>query len=287
MHIERKYILGVKVDFGYSFYTAVSSIKFYLEQNKKCHVCTTNPEFIMDAQNDPIFKDIINNSDFSFPDGIGVLYAEKYLDSIKNIEKRNLYQLEMFFQGLKIFFNALCIKNYLKPRIDGVTLTYQLLEMCEKEGRSVFLLGGKSIKDPSKNISELTALELLKKYPQLKIIGFASHFSSNEVDDNATVNHINTCSKEKLIDIVFVAYGHGKQEKWIERNKEKINATCFVGIGGTFNYISKDELATPLFMKNLNLEWLYRLLTQQWRLKRILKAFPLFPLKLYLDTIKR
>ncbi len=73
------------------------------------------------------------------------------------------------------------------------------------------------------------------------------------------------------IDIMFVAFGHKKQEKWMQKNLPKLNTRLMVGVGGAFDYLSGSVPRAPLLMRNLGLEWLFRISIQPWRIKRFWK----------------
>lgn len=70
------------------------------------------------------------------------------------------------------------------------------------------------------------------------------------------------------IDILFVAFGAPKQEMWISKNLNKIPVKIAIGVGGAFDYISGKTLRAPGFIRNIGLEWLFRLIAQPWRIKR-------------------
>lgn len=70
------------------------------------------------------------------------------------------------------------------------------------------------------------------------------------------------------IDILFVAFGAPKQEFWISENLEKLPVKIAVGVGGAFDYISGKTPRAPGFIRNIGLEWLFRLIVQPWRIKR-------------------
>ncbi len=78
------------------------------------------------------------------------------------------------------------------------------------------------------------------------------------------LNKINEIKPELL----FVALGHGKQEKWIAKNLPKLNVKLAMGVGGALDQIAKPWLRAPVFLRSLGLEWFYRLIVQPWRLKR-------------------
>ena len=69
-------------------------------------------------------------------------------------------------------------------------------------------------------------------------------------------------------DLLFVALGHGKQERWIAKNLPKLNVKVAMGVGGALDQIAKPWLRAPKFLRTLGLEWLYRLILQPWRIRR-------------------
>ena len=72
---------------------------------------------------------------------------------------------------------------------------------------------------------------------------------------------------------MFVAFGMGKQEKWIYENLSKMpSVKIAMGVGGSFDFISGKVKRAPLFLLRLGLEWMYRLVQEPRRFKRILNA---------------
>ena len=88
------------------------------------------------------------------------------------------------------------------------------------------------------------------------------------------------------VDIIFVAYGHGKQEKWIVRNNKAINAKVCIGVGGSFDVISGLKKRAPLLVRKVKLEWFYRLLQEPRRVRRILTSVFIFPIYIFLYSLK-
>lgn len=72
--------------------------------------------------------------------------------------------------------------------------------------------------------------------------------------------------------MLFVSYGPIKQERWIAQNLPNLPVKLAIGLGGTFDYLAKKRLNPPKFMRQIGLEWLWRLFTQPWRLMRIFNA---------------
>lgn len=296
-NMESKKILGVRIDLGLGMKKVLDIIEKDLLKDEKNHIiCTTNPEFVMDAQEDSDFKKIINESSLSVPDGIGVIYAKKYLDSIEKLKRNVFFPFRAFIRGvwvgLSSFFNN---KEMRDSRISGVDLTYEICNLSSQKNYSVFFLGGrdknalgKFTNSSDKDMSNLAADIMRTNYPGVNIVGASSSFNRGLEDDERTLAYIKEIMKEKginKIDFLFVAYNHVHQEKWIMRNKDKIPAKVSVGCGGTFDFIVGNCSVPSEFYVKSNLGWLYRLLKQPWRVKRIVKAFPLFPMKVFLSSV--
>ncbi len=213
-------------------------------------IFTPNPEFVVKAQKDEYFKKVLNTGDLNLCDGMGVQICT----------------------GIK--------------RIPGVDFMLALCQLAAQQGRGVYLLGA-----GNDEVVEKTFEELQKKFPGLHISGYNkgpeldeclnchSRQSGNPVDDcldshlhgndNVVVEQINQSGAE----VLFVAFGMGKQEKWIYENLSKIpNVKIAMGVGGSFDFISGKVKRAPLFLRQLGLEWMYRLIQQPSRIGRIFNA---------------
>jgi N-acetylglucosaminyldiphosphoundecaprenol N-acetyl-beta-D-mannosaminyltransferase len=288
-----KEILGVRVDFGMTMDQVLNVVETKLLKEEGTHyICTTNPEFIIEAQKNKSFKSIINKSDLSVPDGVGVIYAKDYLDKISTYKRDIFFPIKCLLTGLIIGVKG----GQYKEGITGVDLTYRLCDLAARKGYSVFLLGSKPGKqvikrsnlidrDDTHDISD----QLKKQYPGIKVVGEATHFSKECKDDDSTIKYVKECMVQQSVysvDILLVAYGHPYQEEWITRNSSKIPVRLSVGVGGTFDYIvGHSNLAPEKYVKR-NLSWFYRLYKQPWRIKRIFNAFPIFPLKIFFQSLK-
>lgn len=160
-------------------------------------------------------------------------------------------------------------KAPIKERIPGYELMIDLLDFANKQELSCFFLGAKDY------VNQKLVLEVEKKYPNIKIAGSHHGFF---YDGDGTVS-------KKVIeakpDLVFVALGAPRQEKWITENMVHFQKGLFMGVGGSFDVLAGEAKRAPEKWINLNLEWLYRLLKQPLRWKRILKACE-FMLRIFL-----
>lgn len=142
----------------------------------------------------------------------------------------------------------------LKERISGIDFMERLCEVCEDEGFSIGLIGGED------KVAVKTSECLQKLHPKLKI-ALAQDWDPEEA--SLKLRHWKT-----PIDVLFVAYGQWKQEKWIAENLDKIPVKVAMGVGGAFDYLSGKVPRAPKFMRDHGLEWLFRLVRQPWRIKR-------------------
>lgn len=147
----------------------------------------------------------------------------------------------------------------LLSTIPGVDLMEKLCEVSAKKGFTVGFLGGKG------KVAKEAAERLSKKYPGLKVL-FAE--DGGEVNLEGKPLKELEFLKELKIDLLFVAFGQVKQEKWIAQNLPQIPVKVAMGVGGSFDYLSGKVKRAPKFIRNLGLEWLFRLITQPWRIKR-------------------
>ncbi len=107
-------------------------------------------------------------------------------------------------------------------------------------------------------------------YPQLKIAGHRhGYFSSTE--EKEIIREIGDLSP----DILFVGLGSPRQEKWIFAHLKELNVNSALGIGGSFDVISNKLKRAPVFLRRMNLEWLYRCYQEPSRIKRIIRL-PVF-----------
>lgn len=203
-------VLGVKID-DVSLGEAVEQIETWLGGKGKHFIVTPNPEFLVIAQKDKDFKDILNNADLAIPDGVGLKFS-----GIKNT-------------------------------VPGTDLMGKLIELAAEKGFTVGLLGGRS------GVADILAKRLKKIYQNISVAFAGSN-------DNQ--------SKIPPVDLLFVAFGAPKQEKWIADNLEKVPAKVMMGVGGAFDYLTGKVPRAPKWVRDLGFEWLFRLIVQPWRIRR-------------------
>ncbi len=226
------YILGVRID-NLSKTEALMKIERFLYSDKQNFLTTPNPEFLVAAKKDEEFKNILNKADLSLADGFGLMLAAKH-------------------QG-----------EPLKERITGSDLIWDIAKLANEKNKSIFLLGGKD------NVAELTAEKLKQKFPGLKIKAFGGGELSPKKENDEEIAEVNKFSP----DILLVAMNFVNQEKWIYQNLSRMpSVKLAAGLGGTFDFISGKSKRAPKLMRQIGLEWLWRLILEPWRWKRICNA---------------
>ncbi len=154
---------------------------------------------------------------------------------------------------------GLKLASDIESNTPGVYLLEGLCREVSKKGFTVGFLGGRN------GVAKKAAECLQKKYPGLKV---SIADDGGNIDSDGESLGVLPPSDFPKTDILFVAYGQIKQEKWIYRNLEKIPVKVAMGVGGSFDEISGRVLRVPRWVHNLGLKWLVRLILQPWRIKR-------------------
>lgn len=254
-------ILGVPVD-TLDFYQTLRKIGEFVESKKPYQIATVNAEFIMAAQKDRELLEILNNTDLNTPDGAGPIWAARYLHTVKSQKSKVIKFFWLKITLLAVIFNRKWLHSEIKERVTGIDLMWEIANMAQERGWSIYLLGA------GEGVAKEVAEKLTTLYPRLKVVGAYA----GKPDEKGLVEKI---AKTKP-DILFVAFGNPKQEKFIYKNKAKLNAKVMIGVGGSFDFIVGRAKRAPKIFQKLGLEWLYRLIREPKRWDRILTAFPRF-----------
>lgn len=232
-------ILGIEID-NITLDEAGEITKKLVENSKKnCElIVAPNVEFIMKAQKDKDFFDILKSAKLATPDSVGVEMAAKR-------------------QG-----------KPLKQRIPGQAYFRKILEVGEKEGWTFYLLGGKgdTVNKTAENVKNL--------YPNLKIVGIHEGFFEKNSEEEV-IREINKLQP----NVLFVAMGAPVQEKWIYNHKNELKVDVAAGQGGTFDYEAGNIRRAPRWIQKIGIEWLWRLILQPTRIKRMM-VLPRFFIKI-------
>jgi len=224
--MNRKSVLRSQISTG-TYQEFINEILALVKDKVASYVCFANVHMVMEGFNGPDFQKTINNANIVAPDG----------------------------RPVSLFLSLFNKTN--QERVCGMDLFPDLLKKAAEAGKSVYFYG---------NTDEIL-LRIVRKartdFPSLKISGFYSPpFRVISDDEN---DEIIDRIKKSSPDLVFVSLGCPKQEKWMAKNRDKIGA-CLLGVGQAFSTYAGVEKRLPVWMRNLSLEWIFRLYLEPKRL---------------------
>jgi N-acetylglucosaminyldiphosphoundecaprenol N-acetyl-beta-D-mannosaminyltransferase len=162
----------------------------------------------------------------------------------------------------------------LRGRATGVDTILGLASRAAERGLSFYLLGA------APGVAEEAAAHLVTLAPGLRIAGTHAGSPAPEEEDEI-VERI----RHARPDFLFVAFGAPQQDLWIARNLQRLGVPVAMGVGGALDYVSGRVPRAPAVWRRLGLEWLYRLIRQPWRWRRML-ALPRFTFHVLLSLLR-
>jgi N-acetylglucosaminyldiphosphoundecaprenol N-acetyl-beta-D-mannosaminyltransferase len=175
--------------------------------------------------------------------------------------------------GIGVIHAARILGTPLKERVPGIELGEKLIAWAAENGKSVFLLGAKP------GVAETAGDRLREKYPGLVVAGTHDGYFQ---DDAPVLAQINAAAP----DLLLVCLGAPKQEIWMHRNAPALNAGLMIGGGGSLDVYAGTVERAPEAWCRAGLEWLYRLLREPRRIKRMM-SIPRFMGRVFLASLRR
>jgi N-acetylglucosaminyldiphosphoundecaprenol N-acetyl-beta-D-mannosaminyltransferase len=239
---NRVNVLGVGVSV-LNLRTAVAAIAGAVRERRKGYVCVTGVHGVMEAQNDPAFRKILNDAFLCTPDG-----------------------MPMVWLGRNHGHSAM-------RRVYGPDLMLDVCAWSETNPCRHYFYGG------ADGVAGALAGKLKARFPKLEIAGtFTPPFRPfNAEEEKQFVEAIRAAKP----DILWVGLSTPKQEKFMAEFLPKLDVTLMIGVGAAFDFHSGRMKQAPRWMRHSGLEWFYRLCREPRRLaKRYFKNNPLFALKI-------
>ncbi len=177
--------------------------------------------------------------------------------------------------GIGVLWAARLQGVRLTERVTGSDGIYAICKRAAREGWRVYFLGA------APGVGQRTAEILSGLYPGLRVAG---SFPGSPSD--ADWSEIAARLAAAKPDILFVAYGHPRQDLWIDRHRDELSAAVALGVGGAFDFVAGVTPRAPRWMRRLGLEWLHRLIRQPWRWRRMAKL-PVFGATVLVQTLRR
>lgn len=168
--------------------------------------------------------------------------------------------------GIGLVLAGNMLQTPLKENVNGTDMLPYLCEMASEKDYSIFLLGGQPL------VAEEMAVKLGAAY-NVTIADTHHGYFDRESENDEVITAIN----DSGADILLVAFGAPFQEKWIHKNAESLKPTILMGVGGLFDFYSKRTRRAPRWLREIGLEWSYRMLQEPGRMwKRYVIGNPLF-----------
>jgi N-acetylglucosaminyldiphosphoundecaprenol N-acetyl-beta-D-mannosaminyltransferase len=215
---------------------AVESLERLILSGGTHQVCAMNLDTWLNALADPHLHRIVAGSSMVLPDGMPLVWASKMLGSP------------------------------LAERVTGVDLVPRLAELSVRKGYGIFLLGAKP------GVADRAAHLLERNFPGVRVVGTYAPAEENliRMDHSEILRHIHRASP----DILLVAFGNPKQEKWIWMHRKRLGVPVSMGVGGSFDILVGDTRRAPRWVQRCGLEWAMRLVQEPIRLApRYLRDF--------------
>lgn len=192
-------------------------------------VVTPNVNHVCICERDPDFRSVYRQAFLSLPDGVAVMLGARLLG------------------------------RPLRHKLSGSDMVPALCAFAAREGFSVFFLGGVP------GTAERSAQIMADQNPGLRVAGYYCPEYGFEKDPE-TLERANSVVRAASPDLCFVGLGSPKQELWMSAHGESAGAIVYLGIGGTFDFISGRVRRAPRLMQQIGFEWLWRVTMEPRRL---------------------
>jgi len=245
--VKRCNILGVGVH-AVNTQLALECIEAAVAMQKKGYICATPVHSIMVAQDDCLYKDVLNGAFLCVPDGVPLVWVGRSSGYVN------------------------------MKRVYGPDLMRAVLNISPEKSWSHYLYG--STPETLDQLEE----SILKDFPGIKIAGrYSPPFRDLTTDEfNRLQADVATCRP----DIFWVGLGAPKQDFFMAENLELLDTTIMIGVGAAFDFLSGNIAESPGWMQKSGLQWLHRLYKEPRRLwRRYLVNNPRFVFMLLLQKL--
>lgn len=225
---------------------AVNRIDDFIKNGEKSYIVTPNVDHIVRIESDSEFKDVYDNADLVLTDGMPLIWISKWL------------------------------RTPIVEKVSGSDLLPQVCKLASENKYKVFFLGA------APGVADTAAENLKKRFAGLDVCGCYSPKLGFE-NDEEEVNNIIKMINEYNVDILALALGTPKQEKFIYKYKDRINSKVALNIGAAIDFEAGNVKRAPKWMQNSGLEWFYRLCNEP---KRMFKRYLVDDLKIFKIMLK-
>ncbi len=221
-------ILGTPID-NIGMQATLTRLEQFIGEKRFHQVATANTDFLINALADPELRHVLRGCDLVVPDGMPVVWAAKLM------------------------------RTPLQERVTGADIVPQLARLAGEKGYRIYMLGARP------EIAQRARARMEADHPGIQIVGCVSPPVAPllEMDSETILDDIARARP----DILLVAFGNPKQEKWIHLHRERLaEVPLCIGVGGTFDFMAGQTTRAPLWMQTHGLEWAFRLTHEPGRL---------------------
>ena len=227
--VKRVNVLGVGIS-PLNLERAVAQVRDALENRRKGYICVTGVHGVMEAQDAPEFRTILNGAFLCTPDGMPMVWMGR--------------QQGVSWMG----------------RVYGPDLMLEVCEMTARSGYRHFFYGG------ADGVAEQLRDRLVARFPGLQVVGtYTPPFRPlNPEEEAALIHQVAECRP----DIIWVGLSTPKQERFMSTWLDRLDTTLMFGVGAAFDFHIGRVRQAPRWMQRSGLEWFFRLCTEPRRLWR-------------------
>jgi N-acetylglucosaminyldiphosphoundecaprenol N-acetyl-beta-D-mannosaminyltransferase len=190
-------------------------------------IATVNVDFVVNAANDEELRAVMQATDLAIPDGMGVVWGARF------------------------------VGTPIRERTAGADLVPALAARATAEGWRLCLFGG------APGVAERAADVLRETAAGLDVVVVVAPQIG---PDGRTDPEVVAAVRDVDADVVGVALGNPKQERWIARNGAAVGAPVCIGIGGTLDFLTGTTTRAPAWVQRAGLEWVHRAASEPRRL---------------------
>lgn len=219
-------LLGVAFD-NLTLRETVSRIEEMIASRRSHYVVTANVDFLAQARRDEELQHILLNAPLVLCDGTPLVWASRLFG------------------------------NPLPERVAGADVVPELIRVAADKHYRLFFLGA------TEEASTRAVARLRAQFPDLEINHYSPPFQSlHEMDNAEIIRRIRTAKP----DLLFVAFGCPKAEKWLAMHSQELGVPVSIGVGATIDFLAGNIKRAPLWMQRGGVEWIYRLCQEPRRL---------------------
>ena len=219
-------LLGVAFD-NLTLRETVNRIEEMIVSRRPHYVVTANVDFLAQAQRDADLHRILLDAPLVLCDGTPLVWASRLFG------------------------------NPLPERVAGADVVPELIRVAARKNYRLFFLGT-TVEANTQAIARLRA-----QFPDLEISHYSPPFRPlHKMDDAGIIRRIRAAKP----DLLFVAFGCPKAEKWLAMHHDELGVRVSIGVGATIDFLAGRVKRAPLWMQRGGVEWVYRLCQEPRRL---------------------